>query len=93
MKITFKNISQYIEGNTKMFMDYLGFQPQHIKEQIAYRMLICKDDCMKTGSCKYCSCDIPGKMFVKESCNNNERFPDLMNKVEWIKYKEENGIK
>jgi hypothetical protein len=75
-----------------MFLGNLGLQPQHIKEQIAYRMLKCSD-CMEAGKCKVCGCDVPGKLYVNESCNKGERFPDLMSKPEWDKYKENNDIK
>ena len=90
-KITLKNISQFIEGNSKMFLNELGFQPEHIQQQISYRMLKCSD-CVKVGKCKVCGCNVPGKLYVRESCNP-ERFPDLMSNLEWIKYKESNDIK
>ncbi len=70
-----------------------GNKPEWYQEQIAYRMLQCKNDCMITKKCKYCGCAVPGKLFVDKSCNKGERFPDIMNEVEWIKYKEENGIR
>lgn len=92
-KITLTNIFNYIEGNTRMFVDRLGYQPPHIKEQIAYRLLVCKDDCVKHGYCKHCNCPLPDRAYSSESCNGGELFPNLMSKVEWIKYKEENGIK
>lgn len=91
-KITLSNIKQYIEGNSKMFLNKLGFQTEHLQEQISYRMLQCKDDCMITKECKYCGCDVPGKMYVSKSCNNGDRFPDLMDKENWDKYKIENNI-
>lgn len=91
-RITIKNIKEYIEGNSKMFLDDLGLQPEHIKQQISYRMLKC-NDCVKAGKCKMCGCDVPGKLYVQKSCNNNTIFPDLMNKLEWDKYKETNDIK
>jgi len=92
-KITSQHIFNFIEGNTRMFTDSLGFQPQHIKEQVAYRLLMCKDDCVKDGYCKHCQCPLPNRAYATDSCNKGERFPDLMKKVEWDKYKEENGIK
>lgn len=90
-KITLKNIKAYIEGNTQMALDGLGLKPDYYKEQIAYRMLKCKD-CLQEGRCKYCGCSVPGKMYVVESCNNGQIFPNLMNEEEWNKYKEDNGI-
>lgn len=91
-KITLNNIKQYIEGNVQMYFDSLGMKPDWYKEQIAYRMLQCKDDCGISKRCKYCGCDYPGKLYVEESCNNGERFPDLMNKRDWEKFKKDNNI-
>lgn len=92
MKITLKNIKHYIEGNIKMLGDKMHLLPEHEKEQVAYRAMICKDECVRLEYCVYCGCDIPGKLYVKESCNGGERFPDLMNKDDWEKYKLDNGI-
>lgn len=92
-KITLKNIKSYIEGNSQLLLENLNLQPEHIQEQIAYRRLLCSNDCMITGKCKYCGCEVLGKTSVKESCNKNERFPDLMNAKEWLIYKETNDIK
>jgi hypothetical protein len=92
MKITLKNIRHYIEGNVKMLGDKLYLLPEYEKEQVAYRAMICKDECVKLGYCVYCGCDIPGKLYVKDSCNGGERFPDIMNRADWEKYKLDNGI-
>ena len=91
-KITIDNIEQYIEGNSKMFLNKLGFASKHLQEQVSYRMLQCKNDCMITKHCKYCGCDVPGKMYVSKSCNNGERFPDLMSKVDWELFKKDKNI-
>jgi hypothetical protein len=91
-KITLSNIKQFIEGNTQMLLAEAGMQAPHLKEQVAYRMLICQS-CMEVGKCEVCNCSVPGKLYVKESCNKGERFPDLMGKTEWEKYKIDNDIK
>lgn len=92
MKITPKKVFQFIEGNLKMLGDQLHLLPKHEREQVLYRSMICKNDCMKYGYCVYCGCSVPGKMYVKTSCNNGERFPNLMGSEEWEKYKTENNI-
>ena len=89
-EITLNNIYNFIEGNTRLFTK--SIQPDHIKQQIAFRMLKCKDDCMITKECKYCGCDVPGKMYVSKSCNNGDRFPDLMSKVDWEEFKKDKNI-
>lgn len=90
-RITIKNIKAYIEGNSKMFLSKVGFQAEHLKEQVAYRALMCKDDCVPQGYCQKCYCDLPGKHYVAESCNP-ERFPDLMSAKEWEEFKKQNNI-
>jgi hypothetical protein len=87
-KITFKNITSYLEGNTQRILEELKLQPRHIQEQIAYRRLQCKDDCAISKECIKCGCDFKGKTSVVESCNP-EKFPNLMSKQEWYKYKED----
>jgi len=91
-KITINNIFSYLEGNVQMILEEFNFQPQHIKEQIAYRRLLCKDDCGIDNMCIYCGCNAKGKSSVKKSCNKGKRFPDLMNKNQWTTYKIENEI-
>lgn len=87
-----KNISSFIEGHARLFYDKLVGLPQHEREQIAWRLTLCKDDCLVTGKCKVCTCPPEKKMFVRESCNNGERFPDIMGKEEWEQYKIDNNI-
>lgn len=92
MKITPKKIFQFIEGNLKLLGDKMHLLPKHEREQVLYRSMVCKNDCVKLGYCKYCGCSIPGKLYVTTSCNNGERFPDLMGEADWEKYKTENNI-
>ena len=90
--ITPNKIFQFIEGNLKMLGDQFDLIPSYQRKQVLYRSQICKDDCMKHGYCIECGCSVPGKLYVNKSCNGGTRFPDLMSKVEWEKYKAENGI-
>lgn len=92
MKITPKKIFQFIEGNLKMLGDHIHLLPKHEREQVLYRSEICKEDCMKYGYCKYCGCSVPGKLYVKESCNAGDRFPNLMGAADWEKFKSEKNI-
>ena len=91
-QITLKNIYSFIQGNLQMRLDGMGLKPKYYQEQIAYRMLQCQD-CVKAKKCKECGCNLPGKLYVDKSCNNGERFPDLMNEEDWLIYKEEHEIK
>jgi hypothetical protein len=92
MKITPKKILQFIEGNIKMLGDKFHLLPDHEKEQVMYRSQVCKDECVELGYCVYCGCDIPGKLYVKQSCNNGERFPDIMSKSDWDQFKIDHNI-
>lgn len=97
-EITLDNIRQYIEGNKNKLLAEAGLKEDWYLEQIAYRQLKCQD-CWIEGhpaygprTCKVCTCRLPGKWYVTQSCNYGARFPDLMNEQDWIKFKEENAI-
>lgn len=92
-QINIKNIKQFIEGNLNLLGDRINILPNYMKEQVIWRMNICKDDCVIQGKCKYCGCSVPGKLYVSSSCNGGERFPDLMSEQDWEIYKMENNIK
>mgnify|MGYP003491933294 CR=1 FL=1 len=89
-EITVQNIYNFIEGNTRLFTK--SIQPQHIKEQIAYRLLKCSNDCAKKGECIVCGCNFPDRSYSSKSCNT-DRFPDFMSKVDWESYKINNKIR
>lgn len=91
--ITLKNIKYFIEGNFRLLGSKFNIVDKHIQEQVLYRAAICKDSCIAKGSCEYCGCSTPGKLYVKDSCNKGQKFPDLMEKNEWEKFKKENRIK
>lgn len=88
-EITLNNIYNFIEGNTRLFTK--SIQPEYIKQQIAYRMLLCKDDCAKEGHCIKCGCDYPGRVYTTESCNT-DRFPDFMSRIDWEEFKKDKNI-
>jgi hypothetical protein len=91
-KITLKDLMSYTEGNAKQVVDKFDLLPKYKKEQVEWRKSICVNDCMIEGKCKYCGCSVPGKLYVKKSCNDGERFPDMMDELEWNYYKKINGI-
>lgn len=93
MKITLSNISSFIEGNLKYYANKLFNSPEYIKEQVYYRLNLCKDDCLIENKCKYCTCPPRKKSWATTSCNKGERFPDLLNKPDWEEYKKTNNIK
>lgn len=93
VEFSLRNVKSFLSAKKRQIYDkFVGLEP-HIKEQILYRHSLCKNDCFvpdedgHTG-CIYCGCDPYGKAFSKKSCNKGERFPDLMDKETWNKYKE-----
>lgn len=89
--LNLKNITSFIEGNGKYFLDKLSPEPQYLKEQRIYRLSKCNEDCLVTGKCVICKCPPHKKVFVNESCNP-DRFPDIMNEENWDKFKKENNL-
>lgn len=90
--LNIKNVASFIEGYSKYFYDKTVGLPDHIQEQMLYRLSQCEDDCLVTGKCKHCGCPPEKKVFVKKSCNHGERFPDLMDEEQWKEFKELNNI-
>ena len=90
--ITLANINNYINGNGRFILNKFNLIPDFIKEQVSYRLLVCKDDCGKMGKCKVCTCPLPNRAFSTTTCNA-ERFPDLMSEKDWELYKINNEIK
>jgi hypothetical protein len=83
--VTFKNVSAFVEGNTKQILADMGLQPKHIEEQIMYRASLCSS-CINAGKCEVCGCKVPGKLYVAKSCNP-DKFPDLMDNNKWEEFK------
>lgn len=88
-----KNILSYLEGNVKYYYDAIFGLPVDIKDQILYRLALCKDSCFTKDGCEYCGCDSIKKAFTEKSCNDGKKFPDLMSKEEWNKFKETDEYK
>jgi len=92
MKVNLKDVKSFIEGNWNYYKSKIKAAPNYITEQVEYRLFMCKDDCLVTNKCKECSCPPKKKGWVVKSCNNGERFPDLMNKDNWESFKQRNNI-
>jgi len=86
------SVIDFFQGHYRYLKDKFFGSPEYLKEQIIYRLDQCKDDCVPTGHCKYCGCPTEKKVWATSSCNNQERFPDLMHYEQWQNYKNERGI-
>ncbi len=90
-EINIKNIKSFIRGHYNMYLDKLGAYPKHKQEQILYRISLCSD-CVTNKGCKHCGCPPHKKVYDDKSCNNGERFPDMLSEVEWNNFKINNKI-
>lgn len=63
----------------------------HHKEQFIYRTYICSD-CIKNQKCQLCDCNIYDVISDVLSCNDEKKFPNLMNKKNWEMFKLKNNI-
>lgn len=85
--LNLRNLRSFTQAASRIIIGRLFKLPMHIQEQVAYRHSLCENDCFIEGKCKHCGCSPWAKAFGTESCNDGERFPDLMNDIDWTKYK------
>lgn len=88
---TTKNVKSFLQAHKNMFLDKFSWFPKHKKEQVMYRLVVCKDDCVPQGKCIRCGCPPEKKAFAELSCNL-ERFPNMMDLDEWEEFKMEHDI-
>lgn len=68
--------------------------PRHLRDQIDYRKLAAKDECIEKGYCVNCGCRIPHLFFANKVCGVpglEPCYPKMMNKHEWKKFVEQGG--
>lgn len=93
MELKAKDIASFLQGNWRYYKNKLMVSPLYIREQVEYRLQICRNDCLIKNKCVYCGCPPQKKSWTDTSCNGGERFPDLMNKQDWEQFKKDNNIK
>jgi hypothetical protein len=86
-EITGSKIKSFVQGYSRYYFDNMFGLPEYIKEQVYYRLYICRDTCLISGKCEKCSCPTIKKAYASKSCNL-EKFPDLMSNGEWRLFKE-----
>lgn len=89
--INLKSIKSYVQGNYRYHTQTIFPLANHLKEQYYYRLYVCKDDCLITGTCMNCTCPTIKKAFATDSCNK-DRFPEFLSGGEWREYKKEHKI-
>lgn len=93
--ITLHNITKYATAKVRKARHYYGGDilglDEHIVEQFEWRKTKAKAECMEKGACVECGCETPDLFYASEPCEGN-CYPDMMDKEEWKKYKEDEGI-
>lgn len=82
------DLYNFTEGYLNILSSSLELQTVSFDEQVEYRKSIC-GDCIETGKCKHCGCKVPARLYSTKTCNNGERFPDIMSSEEWQQFKDE----
>lgn len=92
-QINLKNAKNFVEGYSRVALQSAGILEEHIIEQVAYRIDICKDTCGVKGRCQGCGCKYPERLYSTSSCNEGRLFPDMMDLQQWQQFKIDNDIK
>ena len=88
-----KHVTAFFQGYANYFKDGLKMLEQWKKEQIVWRLEKAKT-CVNNGSCLYCGCAMPQRAYANVGCEDPDRkcYPEMMDKEEWEKFKQENNI-
>lgn len=85
-EVSLLDVRNFLIGNFKYYYDKFVRYPDFVQEQLQYRYDKCKKDCIPNNACIGCGCPPIKKHFLTKSCNS-DRFPDLMSKEDWEKFK------
>lgn len=83
------NIFFYIQGNLRYKLFYSKFAfliPDHIKEQIEYRIAKMNPQCYEEGQCIMCGCKTTALQMADKICEG-ACYPEMMNFVTWRTFK------
>lgn len=84
-----KNIYYFLQGNLRYKLFYSKFVfliPNHILEQIYFRINKMDKKCYNDGQCKICGCSTIALQMANKSCPK-PCYPKMMNKRQWNNYK------
>lgn len=90
-QVNLSNIKSFIQGYARTYYDKIFGLPAYTKEQIYFRLYVCKDDCLVASKCKVCQCSAIEKSYSTSSCNL-DLFPNLMSEKNWEQYKLDHKI-
>lgn len=84
--VTLSNIKSFFQGYARSYLDIVCLLPHYTKEQVFYRIYVCKETCVPYKQCEVCKCDAIKKSYSTKSCSP-DKFPNLMSKLDWERYK------
>lgn len=90
-EITLKNIKSFFQGYARHYLDQICLLPLYTREQVFYRIYTCRETCIPFSKCEKCTCPAIEKSYATASCNLR-KFPNLMSKIEWERFKLINKI-
>ena len=90
-EITLSSIRSFFEGHARSYLDKISLLPLYTKEQVFYRIYVCRETCVPYKKCERCKCPALKKSYSTKSCNL-DKFPNLMSESDWEQYKIENNI-
>jgi hypothetical protein len=85
MKHDFKDILYYLQGNVRYKLYYSTFSwliPNHIREQITYRINSMRVTCFTEGQCEMCGCSTTALQMCNKACKGN-CYPEMISKKIW----------
>ena len=96
-KVTLRNILAVLQAFFRKKRRSMGGLdiPSYMYEQIIWRRIqvsILSEECMASGHCVECGCEILGKTMEDRKCESG-CYPEMMSREVWNKYKKDNNIK
>lgn len=80
------NILAYCQGTTRYRLYYskrwCWLIPRHIRQQIAFRIMIMDKECYCNGSCKICGCHTTALQMADKACDK-PCYPPMMSRRFW----------
>jgi hypothetical protein len=89
MKYDLKDILYYLQGNVRYKLYYSIFSwliPNHIREQITFRINSMRVTCFTEGQCEMCGCSTTALQMCNKACDG-DCYPKMLNIKTWKELK------
>ncbi len=87
--ITLKNVYAFLQGESRIILDFFESLPVHIQEQVNYRISLVQEkspECLEKKECIKCGCSIPDLFYANKQCDG-KCYPVMMDEKEWEIFK------